>query len=65
MDSLFLYGDLTIHITIKRGKYNVFTSKATLRDCMPIQIFINMGDLKAWLTVNVNVKTAVKESVIT
>ena len=49
MDSLFLYGDLTIHITIKRGKYNVFTSKATLRDCMPIQIFINMGDLKAWL----------------
>ena len=54
-----------MHITIKRGKYNVFTSKQSSRDCMPIQIFINMGDLKAWLTVNVNVKTAVKESVIT
>jgi len=52
-----------MHITIKRGKYNVFTSKATSRDCMPIQIFFNMGELKAWLTASVNVKTAVKESV--
>jgi len=52
-----------MHITIKHGMYRVFTSKETSKDCMPIQIFFNMGDLKAWLILKDDVKTAVKESV--